>query len=58
MAGERDSDLYNVIASGVPGSQMPGFANELNEEFCLLGPYRRNALCPLLPAHPRPVKPP
>ena len=31
-AGDKDSDLYNVIANGVPGTEMAGFGAELKEE--------------------------
>ena len=31
-AGDKDSDLYNVIANGVPGTEMAGFAGDIKEE--------------------------
>jgi putative heme-binding domain-containing protein len=31
-AGDKDSDLYNVIANGVTGTEMAGFGAELKEE--------------------------
>ena len=31
-AGESDADLFRVISSGVPGSEMPAFRDEFNEE--------------------------
>jgi putative heme-binding domain-containing protein len=31
-AGDKDSDLYNVIANGVPGTEMMGFAADFKEE--------------------------
>ena len=31
-AGDKDSDLYNVIANGVPGTDMAAFGGEINEE--------------------------
>ena len=31
-AGGKDSDLFRVIANGVPGTDMTGFAGELREE--------------------------
>ena len=30
--GDKDSDLYNVIASGMPGTEMAGFAADIKEE--------------------------
>jgi putative heme-binding domain-containing protein len=32
FAGDKDSDLYNVIAHGVPGTEMVGFLGDLKEE--------------------------
>ncbi|MBZ5595994.1 MAG: c-type cytochrome [Acidobacteriia bacterium] len=31
-AGDKDSDLFNVIAHGVPGTDMAGFASELSQQ--------------------------
>ena len=31
-AGEKDSDLFRVIANGVPGTEMAGFAGDIREE--------------------------
>jgi len=31
-AGDKDSDLYNVIANGVPGTEMVAFLGDLKEE--------------------------
>ena len=31
-AGEKDSDLFNVIANGAPGTDMAGFADQFREE--------------------------
>jgi len=31
-AGEKDSDLFNVIANGVPGTDMAGFAGDFSEQ--------------------------
>lgn len=32
FAGDKDSDLFRVIANGVPGTDMKGFADDLGEE--------------------------
>jgi putative heme-binding domain-containing protein len=31
-AGDKDSDLFNVIANGVPGTDMAGFASDFSEQ--------------------------
>ena len=31
-AGEKDSDLFRVIANGVPGTEMAGFGSDIREE--------------------------
>jgi cytochrome c oxidase cbb3-type subunit III len=32
FAGESDSDLYRIIANGVPGTEMPSFSDQMDEE--------------------------
>ena len=32
FAGESDSDLYRIIANGVPGTEMPSFSDDLGED--------------------------
>lgn len=31
FAGENDSDLFRIIANGVPGTEMPSFSDEMDE---------------------------
>ena len=32
FAGESDSDLYRIIANGVPGTEMPSFSEQMEDE--------------------------
>lgn len=32
FAGENDSDLYRIIANGVPGTEMPSFSDEMSQD--------------------------